>query len=497
MDFVDELNMKASANSLRFFTEEVLKFDVKDFHNKWLTDLTTHHRNVIICSRDHGKSTLASLALPLWTTIHSPIINPTDVIDNNNTILISNSLDQSYELINRIQIKIEETEILQSINWSRGNKGEVSVNEKNNHNYIKSKSFGSSIRGLHPRFCTVDDPLSEKSSFSDQAILDFYFSSLSNMMQTTAYLNVVGTRFNYKDLYAVLSEPERGYNVATYPALDKDDNPLWPERYSYSDLMSKRREIGALPFAREFQCVPHDDSASIFPLALTQPCLNKQYTFETEGDGESRYLIAADFALGTTSSSDFSVITVLKDDREGNISIVDVWRETGKEYDIQIKAIKDRYERFNPVRIVVENNVFQAIFEQILKKERLPVVGVTTTRQSKENNAYLLRSLIEDGKIIFPYGDTKSREMMDEYLFELSMFSQKNGKLQGIGAHDDTVMSLTIGIKGMMDISGVVTDGKAGGFSSADNILDINFNMQNNKFNSPWSSDFINGLGIK
>ena len=497
MNFIDEMNLKTSENDVYFFTTEVLDLELMQFHREWLYNLTHFHRNLTLCSRDHGKSTICSLAFPLWTTIFSPQINPSDKIDNNDTMLLSNSLDQSYMLIDRVRVKIEETEILQSINWTRGNKGRIEINEKGNHNKIESKSFGSSIRGSHPRFTGVDDPLSERSSMTDDAINDFFFSSLSNMVKHDSYLNVVGTRFSFKDLYALIMEPERGYNISQYPALNSADEPLWPQRYSYDSLMAKRAEIGALPFAREFMNNPMDDSNSIFPNELSKACLNRDYTFETETDGESRYLISADFAIGTTATSDYSVVTTLKDDRQGNISIVDIWKETGKKYDVQIQAIKDRYEAFEPIQIHVENNVFQAIFEQLLKDDNLPVVGIPTTRQKKENNTYLLRQLMEDLKIIFPYGDTRSRKMIDELVFELSMFGYKNGKLQGRGAHDDMVMSLTLGTKGITGFSGGSVTGKAGGFSKSDDIMGIDFNLKPDSFNSPWTSDLMSGLGVK
>lgn len=497
MNFIDEMNIATSANDVYFFTEEILNLDLEHFHRQWLYDFQHYHRNVVICARDHGKSTIGSLAFPLWVTTFSPQINPTDRIDNNDTLLLSNSLDQSQMLIERIKIMIEETEILQSINWTRGNKGLISINEKGNHNKIESRSFGSSIRGIHSRFVIVDDPLSESSSMKDSAIEDFFFSSLSNVAKNDSYISVIGTRFSHKDLYASLMEPERGYHISQYPALNSADEPLWKNRYSYDHLITKQKEVGQLPFAREFMCNPMDDSASIFPYELTKTCLNKDYILEKEGDGESRYLISVDFAIGTTSSADYSVITVLKDDRNGNIFVANIWRETKQEYDVQLEAIRERYKLFDPVQIHVENNVFQAIFEKILKKERLPVVGIPTTKQNKENNTFLLRSLMEDKKIILPYGDPESRAIIDELLFELSMFGYRNDKLQGLGKNDDMVMSLIIGTKGITNFSGGSVSGKAGGFSKADNILDINFNMQNNKFNSPWSSDYLNGLGIK
>jgi len=497
MSFVDEMNFKTAENDVYFFTTEILGLELKQFHKQWLHNLLNHKRTLNICSRDHGKSFISSMAFPLWTTLFSPEQILTPQVSNCDTLIISNSLDQSQMLIDRIKTIIENTEILNSLNWSRGNKNLIELNEKDNHNKIESRSFGSSVRGMHPLICVIDDPLSENSSMTADAIEEFFFSSISNLCHAEAILSVIGTRFSATDLYSKLMEPERAYKLAVYPALNSANEPLWPERYSYENLMKKRAEIGSYAFAREFMCEPMSDDDSIFPRDLLKSCLSKDYTFETESDGKSRYLISVDFAIGTTSSSDYSVVTVLKDDREGNISIVDIWREKGKEYDVQIDAIRDRYERFDPVQIHVENNVFQAVFQQILAKEHLPVVGIPTTKQGKENNTFLLRSLMENNKITLPYGNTITRKMIDELMFELGSFGYRNDKLQGLGKNDDMVMSLIIGTKGVTNFSGGSVSGKAGGFSKADNILDINFDMQNNKFNSPWDSNLISGLGIK
>ena len=491
------MNMATAKNDVYFFTTEILNLELQPFHRQWLDNLLHYKRTLNVCSRDHGKSFINSMAFPLWVTLFSPPQILTPQVSNCNTLIISNSLDQSQMLVDRIKTTIEETEILNSLNWSRGNKNLVELNEKDNHNKIESRSFGSSVRGMHPLVTIIDDPLSENSSMTSDAIEEFFFSSISNLCHAEAILSVIGTRFSATDLYSKLMEPERGYKVAVYPALNSKDEPLWGNRYTYDHLMKKRAEIGSFAFAREFQCEPMSDDDSIFPRDLLKSCLRNDYIFETESDNESRYLISVDFSIGTTSSSDNSVITTLKDDRNGNISVCDIWKQSGQTYDVQLEAIRERYEAFQPIQIHVENNIFQAIFEQILKKERLPVVGIPTTRQSKENNTFLLRSLIEDKKIIFPYGDVKSRKMIDDLMIELGAFGYRNDKLQGLGKSDDMVLSLTIGTKGITSFSGGSVSGKAGGFSRADNILDINFNMQNNKFNSPWSSDFINGLGIK
>jgi len=52
---------------------------------------------------------------------------------------------------------------------------------------------------------------------------------------------------------------------------------------------------------------------------------------------------------------------------------------------------------------------------------------------------------IENGKIRFPYGDEGSRRLTNALIEELSMFSiTQSGKFEGVGAHDDLVMSLAL-----------------------------------------------------
>ena len=52
---------------------------------------------------------------------------------------------------------------------------------------------------------------------------------------------------------------------------------------------------------------------------------------------------------------------------------------------------------------------------------------------------------IENGKMRFPYGDEGSRRVTNALIEELSMFSiTQSGKFEGVGAHDDLVMSLAL-----------------------------------------------------
>jgi hypothetical protein len=52
---------------------------------------------------------------------------------------------------------------------------------------------------------------------------------------------------------------------------------------------------------------------------------------------------------------------------------------------------------------------------------------------------------LENGKINFPYGNEESRRVSAVLIEEMSMFAiTERGKFEGIGAHDDMVMSLAL-----------------------------------------------------
>ena len=52
---------------------------------------------------------------------------------------------------------------------------------------------------------------------------------------------------------------------------------------------------------------------------------------------------------------------------------------------------------------------------------------------------------IENQKMNFPYGDSASKRVSNMLIEELSMFSITSaGRFEGVGAHDDMVMSLAL-----------------------------------------------------
>jgi len=494
MGIIEELDWGVSRNDLGFFIENQLNYDVAPHHNDWIYRLTKgkkSHRTCTVSSRDHGKTTIVSIGYPLWMITCNPVINPVDKYDNCNVMIVSNSLDQSEDIIEKIKVKIEDTETLQSLTFVDTNKTEIRIREKGNHSKIEAKAFGSAgIRGNHPRVCIVDDPLSE-TKYSFTYIEAFYFNTISGMIAPTGYMHVVGTRFAYNDLYSLLAEPERGYDYKEYPALDEQNNPLWEKRYSYDDLMQRKREIGNLGFAREYMCQPIDSSSSIFPYELMDKQKDKSYTFEFVGDGKSKYISAYDLARGATTGSDYFVGMTGK--REGKrVVITDIVRKRAIGYREQIGTMLDINSKFYPAFHYIENNNYQYVIESIASEQLIPVIGRTTGRQNKENAIFLVRSMLEHDLLVLPYGDGRTRDLIDELILEMTAFGYKNDKLMSVGTHDDLIITLSM-------LCEAFAEHKKGGFSgeSGEATLPLGITGDLDVSMSPvWQSDFLNNLGI-
>lgn len=483
-EWMNSMEWSMCQNNMEYFMTEILGYDVKPFHKEWINMILSNHRNCIICSRDHGKSILVSLVYPLWHMIFSPQINPLDKIDNYNTVIVSNSQNQSTELISRIKTEIETNDYLSTISFDRTNKARVKMLEKGNRNKIDSLSFGSSIRGLHPRIVIVDDPLNERDSLA--TIYKFFFADMLPLVKHDGYMHVVGTPFSFDDLYSELKKPEKHFNVATYPAINGDtEEVLWPERWSYEDLMERKALQGDWLFSQEYLCNPVDDSTSIFPADLVNGCIDTRIGFQEYPRSDCRYTIGVDWSIGTKSSSDYAVVTVLEDDMKGHVRIANVWRENQVDYDVQIDALLKFNDFYKPSRIFIEDNAFQAIFKQILSKQKIPVKGYTTTQKNKEKDVFALHSAFENKRLTLPKGTPISKELMDRLQTELLAFGYKDGKLKGLIGHDDMVMSLVIAMACAASFPTVINEGVL--FHHAgEKVMDIEMGLDMNKFEQPF-----------
>ena len=157
-----------------------------------------------------------------------------------------------------------------------------------------------------------------------------------------------------------------------------------------------------------------------------------------------KYFVGVDPANST--DGDYNVITVIEMDEEENKSIVYVDRSKNVQFRENIQKVKLIGQLFRPEVILFETNTFAKSFTQELRQVAdLNVHDFDTTRRKKQEIILNLQMTLENGKMHFPYGNEESRKVSSILIEELSMFAiTERGKFEGIGAHDDMVMSLAL-----------------------------------------------------
>ena len=433
MDFVSAMDMELSKTSFPYFFQNVLGMMFPPYMEEWLESMQNTDRTVIICSRDHGKSVFMHCWVVWNLVFQEPPYQMLYISSNQKQTLVHmREIDRYF---NHPALK----KFRPSRNWGIGNI------QLTNGNAILERSVGSQIRGLHPQEIIIDDPLKEFSLSAIQRVTDWFFGDMIPTLHHTSNLRMIGTPFTYTDIFAQL-EDNQAYTVTKYPCFNSLNEPLWPERWDHDALLQRKAEIGSLKFTREYLCVPISTGTSLFNPEFIENCKNKEYVLKlgNRKDKGFKYYVGVDPAIST--DGDYNVITVLEVDDEANKTIVHVDRAKNVEFRENIEKIRLIGKIFQPEVVLYETNTFAKAFTQELRSiSDLNIRDFDTTRKKKQEIILNLQMNIENGKFNFPYGDNSSRRLTNLLIEELSMFSiTDSGRFEGVGAHDDLVMSLAL-----------------------------------------------------
>lgn len=430
-NFEHEMDMQLSKNSFPYFFQNVLGFDFPSYIQEWHELMNTTQRTVIICSRDHGKSVFMH-SWVVWKLIFEEPPYQMLYISSNQkqTLVHMRDIDKMFQHPMLKKFKPAR-------GWAIGN---ITLT---NGNQILERSVGSQIRGLHPQEIVIDDPLKEFSMTGIQKVTDWFYGDMIPTLHHTASLRVIGTPFSYTDIYQQLAE-NAAYTVRTYPCLNALNEPLWPDRWNYEALMARKAEVGSLMFTREYMCVPISTGTSLFNPEHLDNAKNKDLVLKPLKREGYKYFIGVDPAIST--DGDYNVITVLEMDENENKSIVYIDRAKNVQFRENIQKVKLLNQVFRPEVILFETNTFAKSFTQELRQVAdVNVHDFDTTRRKKQEIILNLQMTLENGKINFPYGNEESRKVSSLLIEEMSMFAiTERGKFEGIGAHDDMVMSLAL-----------------------------------------------------
>lgn len=215
-------------------------------------------------------------------------------------------------------------------------------------------------------------------------------------------------------------------------------------------LNAKRKELGPLLYDREILTQPRSSESSLFPIELFRPSLRGNESlvpyWHKPFSLEHHYKIvqAWDLAWSEKIGGDWLVcMTASVDLRNGTRHMLDIERWQRISFDDQVKLIVAKHATFGSDLVVIESDAAQSIWSKhIGRNTAVPVLPHTAGGKGDlASGIPSLLILLENQKWEFPYErGSHHREETDTFLAEAGAFGWVDGKLQGVGEHDDTVM---------------------------------------------------------
>ncbi|MAD95890.1 MAG: hypothetical protein CMB99_01045 [Flavobacteriaceae bacterium] len=444
-------------------------------HIGWGQACNQHPRILALAARDHGKSYFWCFAYPLWMADRRA---PGKI-----GYIFSATASQAEEHLAKIRAEVMgggenggPNPKLAHLLKADGTlvKDTARTLKFANGSEIRARGFGTRVRGGHPFWLVADDVGNDEWIWSETQrtkAIDYFLSAIEPMVVPGGQLIVVGTPFHAQDLYRHL-EDGGVFHTIKDPAVDTVGRPLWPARYDLDALDRKRKLLGsALRWSREFLCQPISDEASLFPSWLFDtPGVKQPYAMGIGGDyWESRNMdvfMGVDLAMSASTGADYFVVFVMAVDRmTKDRYLVDIIRLKGLGYQSQVDVITRASEKYSPGLVFCEANQFQRVItDHVVRTSTVPIKAFYTSGNSRQSitsqrrgmtKTYVanknaldqgvpsLRMLFENSKIKIPW-HPDTRPAVEHWIGEMQAFGWADGKLQGVGAHDDTVMAMWI-----------------------------------------------------
>lgn len=203
--------------------------------------------------------------------------------------------------------------------------------------------------------------------------------------------------------------------------MDAGVQVLWPQRWSYTELIVEKVNMGSRAFGSEFLNNPIDEESQIF-----RP---DTFTYYDVGDIRDtvgkpirlEYFGFWDIAMGKSNRSDFNAIVTLgRDKRTGIIYIVEAWASQCPAHVALERALsfckEYGYKTFGVETVQAQYDLYRQL------REKAAAAGVYGTkflpvqpRTKKENRIEMLEPMIENGVLRFRRSHRLLIEQMEQY----------------------------------------------------------------------------------
>jgi predicted phage terminase large subunit-like protein len=400
---------------------------------------------VVVAFRGSGKSTIVSMAYPLWAMVGS--------MQKKYIVIVSQTQQQAQQHLRNFRAEVESNELFrndfgnleeESNEWGISALTMPQLGAK-----IIAVSREQGVRGLrsgpHRPDLVISDDVEDTNSVKTREgrnkTYDWFTSEIMPIGSLKTKFVTIGNLLHEDSLLMRLKDGfVAGSHTGTYLEypIDMGGKSMWPGMYPNMEAIERqRRRIGnRLAWEREYRLhiVPSDEQ-------IILPSMIHRYSSIPEVlRGEyQQYAIGVDLAISENTTADCTAMVKL--DRRGfgrktKIYVLAQPVNQRMNFNRTIDTIHQLNEKFSSPTFYVESVAYQESAVQSLKADGVNAVGVKP-RADKRTRLNMIADKIERGIVVFP------ETGCEELIAQLVGF--------GVEKHDDLVDALTMAVIELMN----------------------------------------------
>jgi predicted phage terminase large subunit-like protein len=424
---MDRLRRRCAENVLAMSC--ILDNDIAPVH-KQMAEAATRERALVLAPRGFGKSTLLSVVRSIYEIARNPDVR---------ILLASNTQPQAEGFLREIRGHLERNIIFRALygdltgpKWT-DREFIVGVRRRiMKEPTVMAIGVGGALISRHFDIIICDDIVDEENARTEmqrERLRTWFFKVLMPCLEPDGKLCIVGTRYHYRDLYGTLMESGFAPSVTIIRALDEQGRSTWPEKFPVERLEQIRRDAGTVIFNAQYQ----NDTQAMKGAVFKEEWL-RYYdappglaTIDKSDDGSLRgqsricglkdqprhswdsplrgcdihslkIFQGVDLSIAQHDGSDYFAIVTIGVDMWNNIFVLDCY-QARLSFRQQTVAIVERFRRFDPIKVAIESNSYQAALADTLREMALVRVTKVHTGKDKLTRAWKLSALFEDGRI--------------------------------------------------------------------------------------------------
>ncbi|MBR3213151.1 MAG: hypothetical protein IKF79_01430 [Methanosphaera sp.] len=364
----------------------------------------------------HSKSSLITLAFPLWLISRDPSLN---IMVINSTFTLSESFgirirDLFHQYGDKLGLKVSDKKHASGWLMFEDLQGNLTGGS------IRLVGIGGQITGFDADWIIVDDLVKGVQDTTPtvlQKTKDFFNGIVMQRVEPDTRLIVLGTIWHSDDILSYLrSEHADEYVIMDMPAYDHKNNILWSDRYDLDFFREREKEMGTRLFQALYLCNPLDETGEFF---------NTERLQFIEHNELRNYVITS-----TVRSYDCAYSDETKGEVNDRTASILMSRTIDDYYIIKELAVGRYGERlFNTIKstaridtpnipILIETGTAGGASRELFKvyKSRLPGYNIQQSEPitSKVDRAFAFKEAILDGKVMVCLGDEARHELLNE-----------------------------------------------------------------------------------